>query len=449
MLPQQIAITPRAPLLRGILGSALSALAGWLTLNAVMFTLAFGTVNEPPRPIDFADTLSWSAALVGILWLLGLLPLYLLIPSRSLLWRWYICASCGAAAGVLIYIVLWISSTPYLGLGFVIALAAIIGGAVCFFTSLTLRYFRFAKLPRKYPKTAWRWVFLFSQTALVTLIIIDEVQLSRGYRYLDFQNYPIRAEIVEYTLIGTTAFLLFVSPYFFRRLGFIAISGWMLAIVHLAWGLSLAPRGNGAPLWPVTSLPAADLDGMPLVSVPPLRDDLRIAVGALRINAKTNSGSSLRSPEVTTPTPAAPSLPSIHYNGDPGHALLADEATELHIWAERASEIAFGMRRGDVERILNPYEYFEGSDEHLELSGGRFSIGHLNPSDNRYWIPTKRNGGGIRVSYRITEHILMGIEYDYTGISRNASGKSSGSAGSPEDRVIGLPTLYYLGDGGY
>jgi hypothetical protein len=88
---------------------------------------------------------------------------------------------------------------------------------------------------RKRWRRFWWRAFVYSETALTTLVLIGMAQSGRGYPYLDFFYYPIRASLIIWTFIGTSLFLLFVSPFFFQRLGFLAIAGWILALVSIAW----------------------------------------------------------------------------------------------------------------------------------------------------------------------------------------------------------------------
>jgi len=87
---------------------------------------------------------------------------------------------------------------------------------------------------RKPWRKFWCRAFVYSETALTTLVLIAMVQSGRGYRHLD-NSCPIRESIIIWTFIATSLFLLFVAPFFFRRLGFLAIAGWILALVSIAW----------------------------------------------------------------------------------------------------------------------------------------------------------------------------------------------------------------------
>jgi hypothetical protein len=140
----------RAPLARRILGSALSALAGWITLClATIAVVAF----EPDRSVseqlaEITFTCAYAAIFVGVTWLLALLPLYLVLPLRSLLWRWYVCTGFGIlAGGIIMYVFVRcdpLGSTTDL---LFILLAAITGGTTCLFGSLTARYFQYETPP--------------------------------------------------------------------------------------------------------------------------------------------------------------------------------------------------------------------------------------------------------------------------------------------------------------
>src|SRR5437899_136012 len=81
----------------------------------------------------------------------------------------------------------------------------------------------------------WRWIFVCSQTACLALLAIYIFQSHRGYKYVDHFYYPIRAALVDGTFLLTTLFLFFVSPFFFRRLGILAVTAWISALVAFVW----------------------------------------------------------------------------------------------------------------------------------------------------------------------------------------------------------------------
>ena len=76
------------------------------------------------------------------------------------------------------------------------------------------------------PNPGWRWVFLCAEAALFTLSVVSVVKGP----YLHSDDHPNLAEIVATVFFLTTVFLLFVSPFFFRRLGWLAVFSWLNAL---------------------------------------------------------------------------------------------------------------------------------------------------------------------------------------------------------------------------
>jgi hypothetical protein len=139
----------KASLARRILGSFLAAFVGWVPLNLILVIIGLidwrrTSVTGWSTMIAFA---SMSAKFIFATWLILLLPLYLLIPVGSVLWRWPVCTLCGALCGGLIQFSFWrwygapftIDEVPSLiGAGF-------IGAIACLFGSLTAPRFHFAR----------------------------------------------------------------------------------------------------------------------------------------------------------------------------------------------------------------------------------------------------------------------------------------------------------------
>ena len=122
----------KAPLRRRLLGSALSALVGWLTLNVILFGyLGFSQRFNSSRNDwqGVAIIAVASAAFVAATWLLALVPLYLFVPLRFGLWRWYVCTPCGVVAGVVIMVLYGHYDSPQADGGDYDLLAAIAGGS--------------------------------------------------------------------------------------------------------------------------------------------------------------------------------------------------------------------------------------------------------------------------------------------------------------------------------
>jgi hypothetical protein len=79
----------------------------------------------------------------------------------------------------------------------------------------------------------WRWIFLCSITSNLTLVILSFIEARRGYYYLDANTYPIRACIVDFTLLSTGFFLLIFSPAFLRGIGFLGVLGLITVLINL------------------------------------------------------------------------------------------------------------------------------------------------------------------------------------------------------------------------
>jgi hypothetical protein len=77
----------------------------------------------------------------------------------------------------------------------------------------------------------WYWLFFCSLISNSTLLFIYWIQLSRGYKFVDHSNYPVRGGIVDGTFIATTLFLCLIGPFFFRRLKVLAILGWVIGAI--------------------------------------------------------------------------------------------------------------------------------------------------------------------------------------------------------------------------
>ena len=137
---------------RPILGSFLSALAGWIALMLV--TITFNSVryfrSSPKlKSADWVNTPGFYAffgAIAGVFifgtWLVVLIPLYSRIPLNSILWRWPICTACGTVAGAAIMFLICRVTSPQAEWQDYTMLAGIVGAFTCLFASLTRRRFR-------------------------------------------------------------------------------------------------------------------------------------------------------------------------------------------------------------------------------------------------------------------------------------------------------------------
>jgi ABC-type uncharacterized transport system permease subunit len=133
---------------RRILGSFLSTLSGWFALNGFISVSTIMNHQESSDwwyfPIAFAI---YSAMFIFGTWLLVLLPLYLLVPLRSSLWRWYICTPCGVASGAAIMFAFTRYTSPQAtDWPVYVILAAIVGGITCLFGSLTSHRFHYDQI---------------------------------------------------------------------------------------------------------------------------------------------------------------------------------------------------------------------------------------------------------------------------------------------------------------
>jgi energy-converting hydrogenase Eha subunit A len=90
-----------------------------------------------------------------------------------------------------------------------------------------------APLPVKYK--IWRWIFLCSETACLTMLIVAVYRMALGTPFIDTDVYPVRGGIVVGILIATPLLQLGMSPFFFRSVGFRAILAWVTAVAALVW----------------------------------------------------------------------------------------------------------------------------------------------------------------------------------------------------------------------
>ncbi len=142
----------KSPLRRRVFGSALSAFVGWFALNSFIFVWAFITRHQhhstPPISNEWltgpAFMATYSAVFVLPTWLVALVPLYLLVPRRSVLWRWPVCTLCGAVAGALIMFGFYGPNSRDSYSTVAIILASIVGGITCLFGALTADRFHHA-----------------------------------------------------------------------------------------------------------------------------------------------------------------------------------------------------------------------------------------------------------------------------------------------------------------
>ncbi|HVK59499.1 MAG TPA: hypothetical protein VM735_12015 [Candidatus Kapabacteria bacterium] len=133
----------RASASRRITGSFVSAAAGWVSLNVIGTIIYLCTEPGLGRLLGPLLLAGYSAAFVFAAWVVALLPLYLLVPPSSVLWRWPVCTVCGALAGAGIMFVIsrFIFPLSYFDAKSVVV-PAFVGAITCLFASLTAPFFR-------------------------------------------------------------------------------------------------------------------------------------------------------------------------------------------------------------------------------------------------------------------------------------------------------------------
>jgi len=88
-----------------------------------------------------------------------------------------------------------------------------------------------SSVPPERKRGFWRWLFLCAMTVLAT----DTATLMTHHGSVDQDATPVRAAILFCTT-GIAFLILFIlGPLFFRRLGGLAIVGWIIAVVVLVY----------------------------------------------------------------------------------------------------------------------------------------------------------------------------------------------------------------------
>lgn len=124
---------------RKLLGSILSAFVGWagtLVVCVVPVIYYHGFISDLGRGALFL------AVIFGGVWLIFLLPIYLLIPFHSLAWRWPASVAIGTTlATMLIWGVVHDAVTTTMHLVDYLIPGAIMGGVTALFSSVTAKSF--------------------------------------------------------------------------------------------------------------------------------------------------------------------------------------------------------------------------------------------------------------------------------------------------------------------
>jgi hypothetical protein len=131
---------------RRILGSFYSACVGWLSVMLAFLVYSAIEKSLHPSTPGWLPALGLTAAISAMcifpVWLAAFLPLYLFVPRSSVLWRWPICAGCGAVAGPLILFCFEMLTSPRAhGPDIFYVMASIAGGATSLFAALTVQKF--------------------------------------------------------------------------------------------------------------------------------------------------------------------------------------------------------------------------------------------------------------------------------------------------------------------
>jgi hypothetical protein len=92
-------------------------------------------------PIFYAVLGAVSGVFVFGTWIFALIPLYLWVPPKSVLWTWPVCTFCGAVFGAAVMFAFSPYSSPEADWKPLTSLAAGVGAVTCLFGSLTRRYF--------------------------------------------------------------------------------------------------------------------------------------------------------------------------------------------------------------------------------------------------------------------------------------------------------------------
>jgi hypothetical protein len=136
-----------------LLGSFLSALAGWVSV--MLIEIIFSSITYWHSDSVLRSTAWWyspgfyavlgavAGAFIFGIWLVLLVPLYVLVPVRSVLWYWPVSTVCGTVSGATIMLVFCHLNSPQADWKGPTLLAAIAGGIACLFASLTRKWFRY------------------------------------------------------------------------------------------------------------------------------------------------------------------------------------------------------------------------------------------------------------------------------------------------------------------
>ena len=130
----------------GFVGSLSAAIFGWFVINAILFLLPSTTGTKNYSGLILIAV--FSGVIVFVIWIAILLPIFFLVPLRSLIWRWPVSTLIGGVSGWVIMSVFSYISSPHNGsvsswifLNGANCLAAVCGATTGLFSGLIAQSF--------------------------------------------------------------------------------------------------------------------------------------------------------------------------------------------------------------------------------------------------------------------------------------------------------------------
>ena len=97
----------------GFVGSLSAAIFGWFVIDAILFLLPSTTGTKNYSGLILIAV--FSGVIVFVTWIAILLPIFFLVPLRSLIWRWPVSTLIGGVSGWVIMSVFSYISSPHNG----------------------------------------------------------------------------------------------------------------------------------------------------------------------------------------------------------------------------------------------------------------------------------------------------------------------------------------------
>jgi len=91
------------------------------------------------------------------------------------------------------------------------------------------------------PYPIWRWVFIVANTFLFATMATLTIERSFGW-FPDYEKHRLAISILADAFVGVELFLIFVSPFFFRRLSGPSKCGFSAAIIAIIWAIMFSGR---------------------------------------------------------------------------------------------------------------------------------------------------------------------------------------------------------------